>query len=759
MKTKAKIPCLFLSLMLLIPAAGLQAQGKQKEWEPISGRIMTRWAQEVSPDNVWPEYPRPTMVRDQWLNLNGLWEYAIQGLLAGQPKIYDGKILVPFPIESALSGVARQAGPLTKIWYRRHVRLPEEWSGKRILLHFGAVDWETEVIVNNHMVGYHLGGYDAFSFDITEWLHPNADNELVVAVWDPVDAGTQPRGKQVVEPHGIWYTSVSGIWQSVWLEPVNDYYIKKLKITADPDTGKVEIIPSYGGDKSTGEHYFRAVVKEGDVVVATSISPERITVPQPKLWSPDNPFLYDLVATLEDKDGKVLDEVNSYFGFRRIALGKDEDGYTRLMLNGKFLFQFGPLDQGWWPDGLYTPPSDRAMRYDIEVTKRLGFNMLRKHVKVEPERFYYWCDKLGVLIWQDMPSGDRHIGGDDADIKRSPLSALYYTSEFRAIIESRFNHPSIVMWVPFNEGWGQFDTESVLTMVKRHDNTRLVDCASGWADRGIGDVVDEHIYPGPAAPANEEERASVLGEFGGLGLPLRGYTWQDEKNWGYRSYKNSEELTAAYEKLVAKLPYLIGKGLSAAVYTQTSDVEIEVNGLMTYDRAMIKMDAERAAAINNSVYCKPPEALVVLPTSEETPTQWRYTTSEPAEDWTAPGFDDSAWQTGPGGFGTSGTPRATVRTIWDNDDIWMRHEFELDSTGFENLRLLIYHDEAAEVFINGVPAVQTFDYTRNYLPELIAPEAIKTLRIGKNMLAVHCRHTGGKQFIDVGLIDLRDTKK
>ncbi len=759
MKTNAKVLVFVLCLMLFLPAASLRAQEHREDWEPVSGKLMTRWAREVSPDNVWPEYPRPTMVRDQWLNLNGLWDYAIRGLFAGQPGEYDGKILVPFAIESALSGVAKHAGPLSKIWYRRHLTLPEEWSGKRILLHFGAVDWETEVIVNNHVVGYHRGGYDAFSFDVTEFLHHNADNELIVAVWDPVDAGTQPRGKQVLEPHSIWYTSVSGIWQTVWLEPVNDYYIKKLKITADPDGGKVEIIPSYGGDKPAGEHYLRAVVKDGDSVVATATSTEPLSVPQPKLWSPNNPFLYNLAVALVDKDGNVLDDVKSYFGFRKIALGKDEKGYTRLKLNGKFLFQFGPLDQGWWPDGLYTPPSDEALRYDIEVTKRLGFNMLRKHVKVEPERFYYWCEKIGVLVWQDMPSGDRYIGGDDEDITRSPLSALNFTSEFRAIIESRFNHPSIVMWVPFNEGWGQFDTEAVLTMVRRHDDTRLVDCASGWTDRGIGDVIDIHIYPGPAAPANEEERASVLGEFGGLGQPLKGHTWQEEQNWGYRSYTTAEELTAAYEKLVAKLPYLIGKGLSAAVYTQTSDVEIEVNGLMTYDRAVIKMDAERVAAINRAAYLDPPEADVVLPTSLEAPAHWRYTTTTPAEAWMASDFDDSTWQTGPAGFGAGDPPRAAVRTTWDSEDIWLRREFELDNINFNNIRLLLYHDEAAEVFINGVPAVQTFDYTRNYLPELITEEAIKTLKTGRNILAVHCRHTGGRQYIDVGLIDLRETKK
>ncbi len=587
-------------------------------WEPAKGPLMTRWAKEVSPDNAHREYPRPQMVRKDWHNLNGLWEYAIRPkdqqfgpeLTAegSQPQGFDGQILVPFPIESALSGVMKAVGEENRLWYRRTFDIPRNWLGRRKLLHFGPVDWDAAVWVNGKKAGSHRGGYDPFTLDITATLKDAGPQEIIVSVWDPTNTGYQPRGKQVLKPGGIWYTAVTGIWQTVWLEAVPETYIESIRIVSDIDSESVRVVAvcpgaaaGYTVEVEAKDGWFtkaEAEGKAGEEVI--------LHIKKPRLWSPDSPFLYDLSVTLEDDKDRKVDAVSSYFGMRKIEVKKDKAGINRLCLNNEVLFQFGPLDQGWWPDGLYAAPTDDALKYDIEVLKKLGMNMLRKHVKVEPDRLYYWCDKLGLLVWQDMPSGDKYIGTKDPDITRTEESAKQFDTELTRIIEAFRNHPSIVMWVPFNEGWGQFDTPRVVDMIKRLDPTRLVDNASGWTDRGVGDVMDEHQYPGPAVPRLEEKRAVVLGEFGGLGLPLPGHTWQAEKNWGYRSFTTGEELTDAYLALIKKLHAMTGQqGLSAAVYTQTTDVEVEVNGLMTYDREIIKMDAERVAAANKTLYTPP----------------------------------------------------------------------------------------------------------------------------------------------------------
>lgn len=604
MKTKR----LLVAAGILAVAIAFSACAKKEKpapaWSPIPGRIMTRWAADVRPDNALPEYPRPQMVRSEWLNLNGLWEYAIRPAGAAAPEKYDGRILVPYPVESALSGVGKAVGPENRLWYRTAFRTPKTWKGRRVLLNFEAVDWETRVLVNGREAGSHRGGYDPFFFDITDLLKNRGDQEIVVSVWDPVDAGTQPRGKQVRQPHGIWYTSVTGIWSTVWLEPVPDARLQSVQAVPDLDGGNVRI-KAAGSEAALGRPVEVAVLDGGEVIASArgNLGEEiRLELPEAKPWSPDSPFLYDLKLVLFGPAGKKSDEVASYFGLRRISLGKDRAGHLRLCLNGAPLFQFGPLDQGWWPDGLYTAPTDAALRYDIEMLKSLGFNMMRKHVKVEPRRFYYWCDRLGLLVWQDMPSGDAYIQPRDPDITRTEESARQYEAELSAIIKTLANHPSIVMWVPFNEGWGQYDTARIVDYVRSLDPTRLIDSASGWTDRGVGDVIDVHSYPGPAAPAYEPNRASVLGEFGGLGLPVRSHTWQEEKNWGYRSYTTPEELTAAYLDLIEKLNPLVAAGVSAAVYTQTTDVEVEVNGLMTYDRAVLKMGKDKVRQANLSVY-------------------------------------------------------------------------------------------------------------------------------------------------------------
>jgi beta-galactosidase/beta-glucuronidase len=576
------------------------------DWQPAKGPLMTRWAKDVSPRNVHREYPRPQMVRDEWQNLNGLWEYAIAPRAASKPSQFDGQILVPFPIESALSGVMKRVGETNRLWYRRSFRLPNDWRKNNILLHFGAVDWEAVVYVNDKELGSHRGGYDGFSIDITEALKPSGDQELAVAVWDPTDAGPQPRGKQVNRPHSIWYTPTTGIWQTPWLEPVSISGIESLKITPDLDAGAVKIKARL---LSPADASIEATALDGrtKVTTATGRADQEITlsIRQPKLWSPDSPHLYDLKVRVLLGD-KVVDEVKSYFGMRKIAVAKDDKGVNRLFLNNQPLFQFGPLDQGFWPDGLYTAPTDAALRYDIEFLKSIGCNMARKHVKVEPDRWYYWCDKLGLLVWQDMPSGDKYIKPNEPDIQRTKESAKQFRAEYKALIDEKGNHPCIVFWVPFNEGWGQFETAQIADWTRNYDPTRLVSSASGWADRGVGDVHDIHVYPGPGAPKLEEKRAAVLGEFGGLGLPVHGHTWQDEKNWGYRSYTNAQDLTTAYLNLIKKLrPLVTEQGLAAAIYTQTTDVEIEVNGLLTYDRAVIKMDPKVVGPANRELYSRP----------------------------------------------------------------------------------------------------------------------------------------------------------
>ncbi len=747
--------------------AALSGGTATAQWQPADGPLMTRWAKDVAPDRVHAEYPRPQLVRPEWLNLNGLWDYAIRPKDEGRPETWDGHILVPFPVESALSGVMKPVGEDNRLWYRRTFRVPagEPWQGKNVHLHFGAVDWEATVWVNGRELGTHRGGYDPFSFDITAALKPGAEQEVVVAVWDPTDAGHQPRGKQVRKPHGIWYTSVTGIWQTVWLEPVPEVHIGSLKIVPDVDARCVYVEVDAAGAGEAHRVVAAYVSGEGERRVMSAPAaqrpgePIRLEVKDPALWSPQSPVLYELHVGLQEGDEPV-DRVESYFAMRKISVEKDSQGVNRLFLNGKPLFQYGPLDQGWWPDGLYTAPSDEALRYDVETTRRMGFNMIRKHVKIEPARWYYWCDKLGVLVWQDMPSGDRHApwnphgGHDGTEIERSPESARQFRTELQAMIDSLRNHPSIVVWVPFNEAWGQFDTVAVTHWIQEYDPTRLVVSASGGNDFGVGDINDIHRYPGPAMPELEDDRAAVLGEFGGLGLPLAGHTWQDEKNWGYRSFPNKEELTAAYVELLDRLRPLVDRGLAAAVYTQTTDVEIEVNGLMTYDRAVMKIDPEVLAEAARRLYDPPERHVVVVPTSEKEPQTWRYTLERPSDDWMRPSFDDSAWKSGPGGFGTHNTPGTVVRTVWNTDVIWIRREAEVDRDDFRRVHLAIHHDEDASVYLNGVPAARLTGYTTGYTLVPMSEPARRALRKGKNTIAIECRQTIGGQYIDVGLVAL-----
>ena len=578
------------------------------QWKPAGDKIKTPWGEQLNPKNVLPEYPRPIMERHEWKNLNGSWNYAITKKGEAAPGNYQGEILVPFAVESSLSGVGKRINEHQELWYQRTFDVPSSWKGKQILLHFGAVDWKADVWVNDVKVGEHTGGFTPFYFDITSALN-KGNNQLVVKVWDPADRGEQPRGKQVERPEGIWYTPVTGIWQTVWLEPVAAQHIAHLKTTPDIDkkTVKVEVTTNVCSPDKVEVKVFdgKNLVAKG---AALNGVPVELTMPEDvKLWSPESPSLYDMEVTLY-KDGKAIDQVKSYTALRKFSTHKDKNGITRLQLNNKDYFQFGPLDQGWWPDGLYTAPTDEALVYDLKKIKDFGYNMVRKHVKVEPARWYTYCDQLGLIVWQDMPNGGRgpaewqmHKYYDGADAIRSAKSEANYRKEWKEIIDYLYSYPSIGVWVPFNEAWGQFKTPEIAAWTKEYDPSRLVNPASGGNHYTCGDILDLHNYPGPNLYLYDPTRATVLGEYGGIGMALKGHLWLADKNWGYVKFNTPEEVTNEYINYADHLLELIEKGFSAAVYTQITDVEEEVNGLVTYDRKVIKVDEPKIKAINQKI--------------------------------------------------------------------------------------------------------------------------------------------------------------
>ena len=594
----------FLTMLLALALCG----STFAQWKPAGDKIKTSWGEQLDPKNVLPEYPRPIMERSDWKNLNGLWKYAITKKGDPTPAAYQGDILVPFAVESSLSGVGKMINEKEELWYQRTFDVPSAWRGKQILLHFGAVDWKAEVWVNDVKVGEHTGGFTPFYFDITSVLN-KGNNDLVVKVWDPSDRGEQPRGKQIANPHGIWYTPVTGTWQTVWLEPVATQYITNLKTTPDIDNNSVKVEVAAN---TTSADKVEVKVFDGKNLVAKGAAlngvPVELAMPaNAKLWSPDSPFLYNMEVTLY-KDGKAIDQVKSYTAMRKYSIRKGQNGITRLQLNNKDYFQFGPLDQGWWPDGLYTAPTDEALVYDLKKTKDFGYNMVRKHVKVEPARWYTHCDQLGLIVWQDMPNGGpspqwqarNYFNG--TEVIRSAASEANYRKEWKEIIDCLYSYPSIAVWVPFNEAWGQFKTPEIVAWTKEYDPSRLVNPASGGNHYTCGDILDLHHYPGPNMFLYDPRRATVLGEYGGIGLVVEGNTWvNDKKNWGYVKFNTSDEVTNEYIKYGKHLLELIQKGFSAAVYTQTTDVEGEINGLMTYDRKVIKMNEAKVREINQQI--------------------------------------------------------------------------------------------------------------------------------------------------------------
>jgi beta-galactosidase/beta-glucuronidase len=599
-----------ITLQLFVLLLTFSLNTKAQDWKPAGDKIKTDWAKDVSPNFNPPQYPRPILERGAWLNLDGLWDYAIVSKGSAMPDRYDGKILVPYPIESSLSGVQKTVGETNELWYNRNFEVPKNWHSKKVLLHFGAVDWKTDIWINNIKIATHKGGYTPIDLDITPYLIKNQLQNLKVKVWDPTDKGFQPHGKQVSKPGGIMYTANTGIWQTVWIEPVNENYITNFKTVPNIDQNTVSVLPvlkEYVStdiievavlDKNKKQVFTKASAAAGQEVV--------LSVPNPKLWSPETPFLYDLKVTLK-RNGVIIDSVWSYFGMRKISTKRDDNGIVRLQLNNKDYFQFGPLDQGWWPDGLYTAPNDAALYFDIKKIKDFGFNMIRKHVKVEPARWYYLCDLEGILVWQDMPSGDRSPQWqtrnffNGTEVTRSSESETEYRTEWKDIIDLLYSNPCIVTWVTFNESWGQFKTPEIAEWTKTYDPSRLVNPASGGNYYPVGDMLDVHNYPDPQMNLYDGNRACVLGEYGGIGLAVENHLWETGKNWGYVQFKTSEEATNEYIRLAEKLKKLIPMGFSAAVYTQITDVESEVNGLMTYDRKVIKLNEERIRKINKEI--------------------------------------------------------------------------------------------------------------------------------------------------------------
>ena len=575
-------------------------------WKPASAPLMTPWSEQINPEHVLPEYPRPTMERAEWLNLNGSWQFqqAKNGDIVPFKKKLSGSILVPFPWESALSGVRTQFDS-RRAWYRREFTIPQNWKDKNILINFGAVDWEAVVYINGRCVGTHKGGYDAFSFDITDYINKKGTQELIVGVFDPGNDAPIAYGKQnntrFTAPKGYSYTASSGIWQTVWLEPVAKEHITLIHLIPDIDKQELKLMAnSAGAKKSTLEFE----VYDGAKLVAKksgAINKDiTVNIPQPKFWSPDSPFLYDVIVSLKDSSGNVTDKVKSYAGMRKISL-KNENGVQRLALNNEFVFQMGPLDQGYWPDGIYTAPTDEALRWDIEETKKWGFNMIRKHIKVEPERWYYHCDKIGILVWQDMPST---FG------ERTEADKTQFEKELNEMIKGHWNHPSIVNWVVFNEHWGLYDVKRLTEYVMAADPTRLVTGNSGIdarkpsIDYEVGHIKDNHSYRPPSVPLISSERATANGEYGAIGYLVDGHVWNPKGPWVHYNYKGKEEATAEYEKFIVQINDYIKRGLSAAIYTQWTDVESEMNGLYTYDRKIIKLDKDRVAKANRSTYQK-----------------------------------------------------------------------------------------------------------------------------------------------------------
>ena len=726
-----KIPYILLPLMIAASCFG---------YAPKEAPIMTCWAKDVDANLPHNEYPRPQLERKSWTNLNGVWEFQITGedYKVEFGKKLSGEILVPFPPQSALSGVMEHC---ENVVYRRSLNFGENLKGKRALLNFGAVDYECEVYVNSKLAGKHAGGYLPFSFDITDFLK-RGENEIIVKVYDPTDKGGQPRGKQDSKPQGIMYTATTGIWQTVWLEVVPEEYISGLEIVPDIDKGCVFV-----NVKSNANKEAEIEVLDGEKVVAKTRAktnaPAEIKIENAKLWDSQNPFLY----TLKIKLGS--DEVKSYFGMRKISL-IEENGVKKIALNNKKIFMAGPLDQGFWPDGIYTAPTDEALKFDVEKTLECGYNFTRKHIKVEPARWYYWADKLGLMVWQDMPSANSYNGHH----KHKPeVDKQAYEPQLLGMVDFLKNSPAVVVWVLFNESQGQFDTPRLASLVKEKDPTRLINEASGGRHFFCGDIYDIHSYPMSRCPENRPNMALACGEFGGIGYVIEGHTWKKNAAWGYTKINSPEALLRQYARYMdMNRKFVEERGLSAVVYTEITDVEIENNGIFTYDR-IAKVDLSRLAKLNRFQF-KPLKNSAILPTSEMSGQAWKYTFEEPKQNPFAEKMDDSEWKVGEAPFGKE-SAGFRGKTLWDTKSIWMRKTFKVGKlTDEERSRLVfrIFHDDNIDIFINGKRAFARGGYTSNYDHFPIQKEGLDAIRENsENVIAVQCRNMKLGQYVDVGI--------
>ena len=743
--------------------------------------LMTPWGEALqATDPIFNEYPRPLLQRNDWVNLNGIWDFTRKETKAGfgtynGADIYRQQILVPYPIESALSGIMdTDYANMNKTYaYKRTFTVDPAHAGKQIILHFGAVDWESYVYVNGIEVAHHVGGYDSFSADITSALTGSGEQELVVQIYDPTKGGN-PRGKQDPVPGEIWYTPSSGIWQTVWYEAVDPTYIKDLSITPDVDNSAVKIrLDVENAAGATAE----VTIMDGTTVLGTQTIAigQEVSVPvsSPKLWSPDSPFLYGLNISVK-KGGNAVDEASSYFGMRKVSLGK-VNGMPYMFLNNEPIFHYGTLDQGFWPDGLHTPPTYEALRFDLEETKKLGMNMVRKHIKVEPARWFYYCDSIGLMVWQDMPTpagllNERVVGdGSDDAVKAN------FLRETEALVKNLKNYPSIVMWVPYNEGWGQFagnddpsrgdmtHTINGVNVIRNIDNTRLINPASGWTSYEIGEILDRHSYSEPALHDNKyNERASVCGETGGYGFAIDGHIWSRANN-PYTNIETAEALANEFKKFNAKAYQLTGQGINGIVYTQFSDVEEEVNGFFTYDRKVNKLELDGGVAgkvLKEGIEWMLQRNVIkpILKTAAQGGEIWKYTTGD--EDFTDPGtgwntqsnYNETGWEEGRSGFGGNGI---ASNTPWTNQNIFMRKMVAmpaLPEADRDGLVFSIFHDEDFELYINGVQAISANGYITEYRNFEISEEAKAAINWGgDNLFAIHVKQTGGGQYVDMGV--------
>ncbi len=762
----------FVALLCILTFFVATPKPSQAQWKPSQTRLMTEWGRAIKPDAVWSEYPRPQLARTEWANLNGIWSYAITPKDAAQPKAWDGQLLVPFAPEAPLSGVGRLVEPSEALWYRRTFSTSKS-EGLQTLLNFEAVDYEASVWVNGQLIGAHRGGHTPFSFNITGALKKAGENELVVRVLDATE-GYQLHGKQKLRNEGIWYTRVTGIWQTVWIESVPEMRIDDLDYACDIAIGAVTITPKVTNLKEGASIRLTASFN-GEAVGETkgdASRPLSLTFANAQLWSPDKPNLYDLKLDLLDASGATVDSVKAYTALRAFGKSKNAQGHWELTLNGQPLFHWGPLDQGWWPDGLLTPPSDAAMRSDIEFLKECGFNMIRKHIKVEPRRYYHHCDKIGMIMWQDQVSNGYGKNREEEStsprwtrMAPNPTDANWpedahsqWLDEYKRMVDHLRDAPCIGVWVPFNEAWGQHATMEVGKFAAELDPTRLINIASGGNFWPVGDIADHHEYPHPAFPTSDkrfDNYVKVVGEFGGHGWPVKEHLWRtDANNWGYGGLpKSMEEWQGRYRTSIAILAGLRSEGIGAGVYTQTTDVEGEINGLLTYDRVR-KVDPAWLREQSQFLLKSPTKltSKTVLQSTAEEPSQmWQFTTTAPAEKWMQPSFNSSAWGEAEAGFGAGNPapPDAKIRSAWTSSEIWIRKSFDLTELPKESVYLRLYHDEDCVVYINGKEVARLNGYSTRYLNLPLADQG--ALVQGKNVIAIHCKQTGGGQFIDAGI--------